>query len=363
MNILIINSINSRERGLSGGLIVSNNNILTLKKIFGINARVYDVPYYPSRLYSFLYSLINRIAGITSKEIKNIIKIIMNTRFDYIFLNTSRFGFLAKVLHKYNIPIITFFHNIEVIFYAASLENSAFLQKLLYHPMKTAISKSEKNIVEYSEKIITLNKRDASKLKQMYRREADFIIPMFFKDNYSSSIAAKYDKKDGGNKLLFVGADFFGNTEGLFWFIENCLDMIDADLLIVGNGMDKYKNKYSKKRAFFIGYVDSIDDYYYQTDAVVLPIISGSGMKTKTCEALMYGKTIFGTTEAFEGYDALDFTVNDWLCNTQEEFIRKVNRYLVNKTTRINNYSRKIFLENYSDFAIEKKFREIFIEE
>jgi len=35
---------------------------------------------------------------------------------------------------------------------------------------------------------------------------------------------------------------------------------------------------------------------------VILPIISGSGMKTKTAEALMYGKSIIGIKEAFEGY-------------------------------------------------------------
>lgn len=36
---------------------------------------------------------------------------------------------------------------------------------------------------------------------------------------------------------------------------------------------------------------------------MVMPIFSGSGMKVKTAEALMYGKFLIGTKEAFEGYE------------------------------------------------------------
>lgn len=42
-------------------------------------------------------------------------------------------------------------------------------------------------------------------------------------------------------------------------------------------------------------------------------------MKTKTAEALMYGKTIIGTKEAFEGY-VLDEKAMK-LCSNAQEFI------------------------------------------
>ncbi len=38
-------------------------------------------------------------------------------------------------------------------------------------------------------------------------------------------------------------------------------------------------------------------------DYIISPIFVGGGMKVKTCEALMYGKNIIGTSESFEGYD------------------------------------------------------------
>lgn len=42
-------------------------------------------------------------------------------------------------------------------------------------------------------------------------------------------------------------------------------------------------------------------DFYDHVDCVVNPMIGGTGLKIKTIEALSYGKTIIGTTAAFEG--------------------------------------------------------------
>lgn len=51
----------------------------------------------------------------------------------------------------------------------------------------------------------------------------------------------------------------------------------------------------------FLGYCDSLDEFYAQTDIVVAPLIIGTGLKIKTVEALAYGKPVIGTRIAFEG--------------------------------------------------------------
>ena len=86
-------------------------------------------------------------------------------------------------------------------------------------------------------------------------------------------------------------------------------------------------------------------------------------MKVKTTEALSYGKTIFGTTEAFEGYE-VDYKKVGGLCNTTEEFIEAINKYIEwwknNGKPAFNEYSYQIFKEKYSYEASMKKFKEIF---
>ena len=43
--------------------------------------------------------------------------------------------------------------------------------------------------------------------------------------------------------------------------------------------------------------VDCLETWYEKADVVISPIFLGSGMKTKTAEALMYGKPILGTIQ------------------------------------------------------------------
>jgi hypothetical protein len=91
---------------------------------------------------------------------------------------------------------------------------------------------------------------------------------------------------------------------------------------------------------------------------MVSPIFKGGGMKVKTCEALMYGKNIFGTSEAFIGYE-IDYDKVGALCNTKEEFIDTINNYCSTKREKFNEYSRKCFLENYSFDATLEKFEKL----
>ena len=168
--------------------------------------------------------------------------------------------------------------------------------------------------------------------------------------------------------FLFVGSSGLKpNLIGIEFFIKKVLKYIDIDLYIIGKGMEKYKEKFEKidKKIKVIGTVDEMEPYYLNVDAVIAPIFSGGGMKVKTAEALSYGKTIFGTTEAFEGYE-VDYDKIGGLCNTADEFVKKINNYLKwwneNNRPKFNEYSKNIFKEKYSYESSLKKFKNLFRE-
>ena len=87
--------------------------------------------------------------------------------------------------------------------------------------------------------------------------------------------------------------------------------------------------------------------------AVVCPIFSGSGMKTKTIEALRYGKIVFGTNEAFAGiYETADGL---FLCNQANEFIIGLEKLFDStEDSKFNSSSYNLFMENYSFEAFEE---------
>ena len=155
---------------------------------------------------------------------------------------------------------------------------------------------------------------------------------------------------------LFVGVSFFANVQGVQWFIDNIMPNVEGHLWVIGKGMDKVIFEHLTDRIHILGFVDDLSPYYYRARIVVSPIFTGAGMKTKTAEALMYGKTIIGTTEAFEGY-IIDPRCMI-CCNDKEEFIKQVvNTY---KNSLFNEHARLQFITHYSNEGIKNKLKSIF---
>lgn len=271
---------------------------------------------------------------------------------DVIFIDATNGGsFSALALRRSR--VISFFHNVEYDYFCQ--ENSdchGIISSLKLIIRKMALFCYEKRLCQYSDMIITLNERDSDRLRQLYGRKSDLILPTSMEDVYKEATP-----DDLSPYLLFVGSDFFGNTDGLFRFCEHCMPSIRAPLIVVGNGMEKYKDRYPKEQISFLGYVDDLSQLYRNASAVVLPIISGSGMKTKTCEAMMYGKVIFGTPESFEGYRLTDDCI---LCNNETEFIEKINAYLQKGENRFSTANRELFITNYEISVVAKKFSDFY---
>lgn len=322
-------------------------------------------------LKTFIY---NRLE-ITPDDEKRILKKLKKEQYDIIFLDGSGFGYLSDKIKKIdkNIKIITFCHDINYYFYCSLSE--IYKKKLKwgiksiyrYLVIKKNILNSiinEKKIFKNSDIIITFNKRDSKLLMKKYNKKADLEIPMSFKNNdiLCSNIEIKTSRKF---KLLFIGiANHLPNIEGIEFFLKNVISEINVELLIIGKGMEKYKNSFEKfsNKVKVIGTVENLSEYYIKVDAVISPIFSGGGMKIKTGEALSYGKTIFGTREAFEGYE-LDYKRVGGMCNTSEEFIKNINDYIGcwerNGKPKFNEYSYKIYKEKYSYSISIKKFKEV----
>lgn len=361
----------------NGAYLASKRNYDILSRL-NLKMDTYITTTSKKKLKNIFQLFIEGRLEITKKQEKEILQKISKKKYTYIFFDGSSFGYLSEKIKKIdkNIKIITFCHDINYYLYSALLKihkkNLVLKIKSLYRylRLKKLIKNSEvneKKIFKYSDAIITFNNRDAQLLLEKYNKKTNKEIPMSFsKDNISISLEQNY--KNERFKLLFVGvADHIPNIEGLYFFTEKIISQINAELIIVGKNMEKYRENFEEKdeKIKVIGTVDNLENYYLEADAVISPIFSGGGMKIKTGEALSYGKTIFGTTEAFEGYE-VDYSKVGGLCNTVEEFIEVINNYIEwwknNDKPTFNKYSYQIFKEKYSYEASLKSFKEIFEE-
>lgn len=284
---------------------------------------------------------------ISKKNEKNIVTYILEQNPDLLFFDGSVFGQIIKYPEIRKLDNIVFFHNIERQYTWEQVKKHSKL--CIFRYFQTVVN--ERKMAKYGNKIICLNKRDESLLTKFYNRKADLIMPVTFDDIYDS--VRDQEKRDDID-LLYVGSYYAHNYTGLIWFIENVMPYIDRHLTIIGKNMEKLSDKINKTdRINILGTVDDLSTYYLSANAIVMPIFMGGGMKLKTAEAMMYGKTIFASDEALEGYDVENID-GIFRCNTSEEFIRTIKSKLDNNYCSYNENIRKLFLEKYETTVLHK---------
>lgn len=338
-----------------GGTMCSQRNLNSLKEIYDnvYEYRIIDksgLRFYISRIAQLCHGY---MGGIDYKDIRCIKKLIQDLNCQIIFIDSSLLGKLVKILHNAfkGLKIQVFFHNCEYEYI-----------KSIYHGPKKYLYfywtfKGEKEACKYANKIIVLNKRDASLIRDHYKRNVDACIPISLKDQ-SENTRSSPTITNQLPYILFVGSYFPPNVQGIKWFIEEVLPHINISLLIIGRHMDLLNIPFFvQHQVKILSNIKDLTPYYQNALCMVMPIFTGGGMKVKTAEALMYGKTIVGTKESFEGYETNEAGIFIE-CNSKEEFISKINR-LLPKVQPYNLDSRKLFLEKYSFKATLKQFKEL----
>lgn len=294
--------------------------------------------------------------GLTPAKVRDLVR--KAKGYDFVFIDRSIFGIIAKALKEANYKgkIITSFQNVEVLYMDAKMPKRLPFRNVLID----LADKNDRWSCAYSDTVIVLNERDKAELQQRYHRTAEVEIPVALADTRKE---AKPDMKEQTRKrplCLFLGAYFLANNEGILWFMRNVYPRVEVEVKIVGRGMAKLKEEHPEllKDIEVVSDAPDLKPYFEEADMMVLPIFSGSGMKVKTCESLMYSKNIIATDEALEGYK-IEEGVSAWRCNTPEEFIACINDFAQHPRPRFNKHARQCFLDNYSNEAVERKFKEL----
>lgn len=279
-------------------------------------------------------------------------------RYDYIWVDRSIFGVIAKHLREkgYQGKIMVFFHNVEKVYF-----DEAKLPKRL--PLRNVVlrcvEKNERWSMRYADTVLALNERDDATLGELYGRKADALISVAMEDRFVPQDEQAMTSKR--LRCLTIGAYFAPNNEGILWFVQHVLPNVDVEYKIVGKGMGRLQLEHPD----LLGEIEVVSDapdlapYFYEADCMILPIFSGSGMKVKTCESLMQGRNILGTTEAFEGYE-VDYDKVGALCNTADEFVNAIRRMETTPVPKVNPYSREVFTKHYSEQSQLLIFEKLF---
>jgi len=302
---------------------------------------------------------------ISNDIISEICEVINSNAIRTVFIEDSVFGNLVKKIKKSckECKVFSFYHDVKADLYKQWMDN----ERTLKSKIEYTIGIKQENINQkYADINIVFNERDAKKFQAYYGKRPDVIIPLpapvpAISNNIMDSITAKDDKKH----ILFVGKKYYPNLVGFKWFVDNVLpsltDNIQVD--VVGRGLEELRNEYSDPRINVIGGVESLNPYYENADIVIAPLFDGGGMKSKTVEALSFGKIFVGTEESLFGFwEEMDSDIRGktcYQCNTPEEWIQTINNLANDDIHKFNEDVFELFKAKFSYDVIRNQLKAI----
>lgn len=302
---------------------------------------------------------------ISNDIISEICELINSNAIKTVFIEDSVFGNLVKKIKKSckECKVFSFYHDVKADLYKQWMDN----ERTLKSKIEYTIGIKQENINQkYADINIVFNERDAKKFQAYYGKRPDVIIPLpapvpAISNNIMDSITAKDDKKH----ILFVGKKYYPNLVGFKWFVDNVLpsltDNIQVD--VVGRGLEELRNEYSDPRINVIGGVESLNPYYENADIVIAPLFDGGGMKSKTVEALSFGKIFVGTEESLFGFwEEMDSDIRGktcYQCNTPEEWIQTINNLANDDIHKFNEDVFELFKAKFSYDVIRNQLKAI----
>ena len=260
---------------------------------------------------------------ISNDIISEICEVINSNAIRTVFIEDSVFGNLVKKIKKSckECKVLSFYHDVKADLYKQWMDNDRTLKSKIEYTI--GIRQEYVNQI-YADVNIVFNERDAE-----------------------------------------VFQKYYPNLVGFKWFVDNVLpsltDNIQVD--VVGRGLEELRNEYSDPRINIVGGVESLNPYYENADIVIAPLFDGGGMKSKTVEALSFGKIFVGTEESLFGFwEEMNSNIRGktcYQCNTPEEWIQTINNLANDDIHKFNEDVFELFKEKFSYDVIRDKMKAI----
>lgn len=318
--LLITNTI--QDAPVGGRELLCKLNRDALADVYGPRLRVVELAKRPISLAQVLGALRGNIDGLNAETMAGVLATIREEHISKVFVDGSNLGQVVRAIKAEfpEVEVFTFFHNVEVRFFLGAMKQSPSLRALA---VLMANYVAEKASVRLSDSIICMNERDSALLRKVYGRGATHISPMAMHDRLPTAATSDVGA-DQSKYALFVGGTFYANLAGIAWFCQNVAPHISIKTCVLGKGFHAFKDELERHgNVEVIGEVEKLAPWYVHAHVVVAPIFDGSGMKTKVAEALMFGKRVIGTPEAFSGYEDVARSVGV-ICETADDFVRAI---------------------------------------
>lgn len=318
------------------------------------------------RIFKAIKSLAKRTSlqadRFSSQEMVNKLEtIFLQEKFDVVILESIFVGGYIETIKRYsNARIILRVHNVEyLIWQRLSQQEKNPLKKIIYRYLSNSLKRFELSLFNKIDGYLPITEVDHQFFKKQFSTLNSQVIP--FGIDLSLYPCKFHEINEKQITLFHLGSmNWQPNIEGMNWFLENVWIKVTEKyptltLVIAGKGNQAIFEHRTLKNVKVFDFVDDAQQFINEHDIMIVPLLSGSGMRIKIMEGLALGKPIITTTIGAEGIEITD-KENILIADTPEEMIQVIDFCVnnVKKCEEIGKNARMLIENRYSQEMVAK---------
>lgn len=265
----------------------------------------------PELLINLLFSRLpyNAKRFISQNYKDKLIELLSKNSFDIVQLEgLYLYPYIPLIRKHYKGKIAFRAHNIEHEIWERTLENhQAGLKKWYLRLLTRRMKKFEISSLNKFDLLVPITERDGHVFEFLGNNAPKCVAPVGINtDNY------KYEFSESIKpELAFIGSlDWTPNQEGIRWFLKNVWPFVlkhrpEVKFHIAGRNAPKnFEFEVRTQNVIYHGEVDDAMEYLAKYHFMIVPLLSGSGMRVKIIEGMAKGRVVFTTNIGAEGINA-----------------------------------------------------------
>lgn len=265
------------------------------------------------------------------------------------------------------IPLIRQYTRVKVVVRPANVEHEIWtrlakqafgLKKWYYKLLAKRLKREEIDWLNRADAVLPLTGRDTAEFRRLGVK-----VPLHTLSVGMADTLAPVEMDPEFPSIFYIGAlNWLPNVEGIDWFLKKVWPRIhhrcpDLTFYLAGRYMPARLRNLRMDKIVVMGEVEDAKMFMASKGVMVVPVLSGSGIRIKIMEGMVAGRPVVTTTMGAEG---LDYAAgeNIWIADTAEAFADAVVYAVTHReeAERVGGNGRQLMLEHHN---IEKLTAEL----
>ncbi len=251
----------------------------------------------------------NAVRFISGDFTAALVELLRAKLFDVVQLEGLYLCPYIPVIRKHSNALIAYrAHNIEFEIWARTAKITHGLKRIYLYDLARRIRKFELSYLNSYDVLVPITGRDAQYLNLLGNLKPHFVAPAGLTAGCELDTAQSVEYPS----VFHLGSlDWSPNQEGLLWFLNNCWPDLhsqfpDLKFFVAGRNAPAWLiSKLNIPGVVYEGEVPDAHAFIRSKAVMLIPLLSGSGMRVKMIEGMALGSAVVSTAVGAEGLDAI----------------------------------------------------------